>query len=97
MSDMESLAIQPNIYYTVEETAHLLRVPPQSVLRLLRSRQASGVKIGRQWRVLGGALLDLSAPGRETEAVLVSDWLGASRSSLREVWDNEEDAVYDQL
>lgn len=96
MSNME-LAIQPNVYYTVEETAQLLRVSPQAVLRLLRSKRARGVKIGREWRILGGALLDLAAREEETEATLVADWLGASLPSLREVWDNEEDAIYDQL
>jgi hypothetical protein len=55
------------------------------------------VKIGRQWRILGAALLDLSAHEEETEASLVHDWLAASTPSLREIWDNEEDAVYDQL
>ncbi len=39
----------------------------------------------------------LSVRERETEATLVADWLGASLPSLREVWDNEEDAIYDQL
>ena len=33
----------------------------------------------------------------ETEAALVADWLTASRASLVEVWDNDEDAVYDHL
>jgi len=26
---------------------------------------------------------------------MITEWLGASLSSLREVWDNEEDAIYD--
>ena len=95
--NLETLAIQPNVYYTVEETAHLLRVSPRAVLRLLHSGQAPGVKIGREWRVLGGILLNLSMRDYETEASSVAEWLGASASSLREVWDNEEDAVYDQL
>lgn len=53
MNHSESLTIQPNVYYTVEEVARLLRVSRQAVLRLLRSGQADGIKIGRQWRVLG--------------------------------------------
>jgi excisionase family DNA binding protein len=97
MSAIESLAIQPNVYYTVEEAAQLLRVSKQAVLRLLHSGKARGVKIGRQWRILGAALLDLSAQEEETEAPLVRDWLAASIPSLMEVWDNEEDAIYDQL
>ncbi len=35
-------------------------------------------------------------PEPESETALVHDWLNASLSSLMEVWDNEEDAVYDE-
>lgn len=97
MNTTETLTIQPNIYYTVDETAHLLRVPRSAVLRLLRSREAHGVKIGRQWRVLGSALLDMSAQDSDSERKQLEDWLTASIPSLKELWDNEEDAVYDNL
>lgn len=93
---MESLAIQPNVYYTIEEVSQLLKVPRGSVLLLLRTGRARGVKIGRQWRVLGATLLDLPVHA-EDEAAQVSDWLTVSASALREVWDNDEDAVYDHL
>lgn len=96
MHETESLAIQPNVYYTVEETARLLRVSRQSVMQLV-SQRSVGVKIGRQWRILGAALLNLPAPEEEGEATLVADWLTASTPSLREVWDNAEDAAYDRL
>ena len=33
----------------------------------------------------------------ETEGALTADWLAASTSSLQEVWDNEEDAIYDHI
>ena len=94
---MDTLAIQPNVYYTVEEAARLLRISRQAMLRLLRTGRARGVQIGRQWRILGAALLDLSGPPQEDEGALVAEWLEASKPSLEEVWDNEEDAVYDQL
>jgi excisionase family DNA binding protein len=97
MSTTELLAIQPNVYYTVEEAAGKLRVSPSAFLQLLRSGKAQGVKIGRQWRILGAALLELPGRQEETEAALVDTWLAASASTLREVWDNEQDAVYDQL
>jgi excisionase family DNA binding protein len=97
MSAIESLAIQPNVYYTVEEAAQLLRVSRQAILRLLQSGKAQGVKIGRHWRILGAVLLDLSVREEETEMSLVRDWLAASMPSLMEVWDNEEDAIYDHL
>ena len=97
MSALESLGIEPNVYYTVEEAAHLLRVSQQAVLSLLESRRVRGVRIDEEWRLLGAALLDLTAKGQESEASLVSDWLAASARSLKEVWDNEEDAIYDNL
>jgi len=97
MNGVESLVIQPSVYYTVEETADLLRVSQRTILRLLRTKQAQGVKLGREWRILGGALLDLSACEEATEAAAVADWLQASKRSLAEVWDNAEDAIYDQL
>ena len=40
-------------------------------------------------------MLDLSAREEESEASLMRDWQAASMPSLMEVWDNEEDAVYD--
>lgn len=37
-------------------------------------------------------------PGEsKQEILLVAEWLVASASSLWEIWDNEEDAIYDQL
>lgn len=33
----------------------------------------------------------------ESESALIRDGLALSERALREVWDNEEDAVYDQL
>ena len=97
MNSTEILAIQPNIYYTVDETADLLRVSRSAVLRLLRSREARGIKIGREWRVLGAALLDMSPQEKDGEREQVGEWLAASMPSLMEVWDNEEDAIYDHL
>ena len=38
-----------------------------------------------------------SEPGVSEDAEHVADWLQASKRSLQEVWDNDEDAVYDTL
>lgn len=97
MSALESLAIEPNVYYTPDEAAQLLRVSQHAVVLLLESGRVHGVRVGEVWRVLGAALLDLTAQEQESDASLVSDWLAASVQSLKEVWDNEEDAIYDQL
>ena len=61
MSVSETLAIRPNVYYTPEEAAQLLRVSEQDVMAMLQSGRAHGVQIGQHWRILGAALLDLSA------------------------------------
>src|SRR5207302_437452 len=53
------LEISPNTYYTPEEVATMLRVSRRNVLRLLEEGVARGVRIGRQWRILGRDLLDL--------------------------------------
>jgi hypothetical protein len=35
--------------------------------------------------------------GVEAEQEILADWLAVSSSSLREVWDNEQDADYDAV
>ncbi|MFN8497571.1 MAG: helix-turn-helix domain-containing protein [Anaerolineae bacterium] len=65
MSAIETLAIQPNVYYTPEEAAQLLRVSEQDVIDMLQSGRAHGVQIGPHWRVLGRILLDLSREKQE--------------------------------
>jgi excisionase family DNA binding protein len=92
-----STAIQPNAFYTPEETAEVLRVSIEAVMQLLESGQAPAVRIGEQWRVLGASLLNLVVPQGESESELVATWQAASQRSLRELWDNDEDAVYDHL
>jgi excisionase family DNA binding protein len=96
VENIESLIIQPNVYYTIKEAAQLLRISPKMLLKILQSKRARGIKIGRKWRILGKSLLDLTASDEE-QALLVSDWLNASKSTLSEIWDNEEDAIYDQI
>jgi excisionase family DNA binding protein len=64
MSKPELLII-PNTYYTPEEVAKLLRVSRRNVLRLLEEGAARGVRIGRQWRILGQDLLELPKSAAE--------------------------------
>lgn len=66
------------------------------MLELLRSGQVRGVKLGREWRILGGELLDMGARSEDTETGLVADWLEVSKRSLAGIWDNDQDAVYDK-
>lgn len=59
MSVTLPLEIQPNVYYTIDEAAQLLRVRSEEVFEMLRSGRVRGIQIGQQWRILGGTLLDL--------------------------------------
>jgi excisionase family DNA binding protein len=89
------LEISPNIYYTLEETAALLRVSRRSVLRLLEDGAARGIKIGRQWRILGSDLLRLPEAEEQTDAELTRSLMRLSEPAFARVWDNDEDSICD--
>jgi predicted transcriptional regulator len=62
--------------------------------------EAEAQKRGQEREVVAKMALEaFSARQREEEAesALVADWQALSYRSLWEVWDNEEDAVYDKL
>src|ERR1051325_9475336 len=92
------LEISPNTYYTPEEVATMLRVSRRNVLRLLEEGIARGVRIGRQWRILGRDLLDLPRQADEQiDRQLARSLLHLSEPAFTRAWDNDEDAVYDEL
>jgi excisionase family DNA binding protein len=91
------LEIRPNTYYTLEETAALLRVSRRSILELLESGAALGVKIGRHWRILGRDLLQLPQRDEWTDSELRRSLMRLSEPAFARVWDNDEDSVYDGL
>ena len=94
---MQDLEISPNIFYTAGEAASLLRVSPKSIRKLLKAGVARGIKIGRSWRVLGNDLLQLPSPDEMTDSELTRSMMKLSEPLLREVWDNEEDSIYDEV
>lgn len=94
---MPDLEISPNIYYTPEEVAAMLRVSRRSVRHLLESGIARGIKIGRHWRILGSDILRLPDADDPTTEEVQATLLRLSEPSFARVWDNEEDAIYDEL
>lgn len=94
---IQQLEIRPNVYYTVEETAAMLRVSRRSVQRLLESGIARGVKIGRRWRVLGSDILQLPSADELTDVQWTQSLMRLSEPAFMKVWDNDEDSVYDEL
>ncbi len=95
--DVRQLEIQPNVYYSLDEVAALLRVSRRSVAQLLERGIARGIKIGRHWRVLGSDLLQLPQQDEVTDTQLTRALMRLSEPAFARVWDNEEDAVYDNL
>jgi len=91
------LEIRPNTYYTLDETAALLRVSRRRIMELLESGLAPGIKIGRHWRILGSDLLQLPQREELTDAQLTRSLMRLSEPAFTKVWDNEEDSVYDGL
>ena len=96
-TETSQLQIHPNVFYTADEVASLLRVPRRAVGRLLENGTARGVRIGRHWRVLGSDLLQLARTEEPTDAPLVQGVTRLSEPAFARVWDNEEDAAYDSL
>ncbi len=43
-------------YLTPDEAAHVLRVHPGTIRRLLREGRLVGVRVGRQWRIAEDSL-----------------------------------------
>ncbi len=91
------LEINPNIYYTKEEAAAMLRVSSSAINRLLRTGCAKGVKVGRQWRILGSELLQMPEKYLPPDSSLSKSMKLLSAPAFAQAWDNDEDAVYDVL
>ena len=95
--NVSKLEISPNVYYTPDEAALMLRVPKRAFRKLLESGAAQGVKIGRYWRVLGRDLLQMSSPEELSDAELTQWMMRLAEPTLTKIWDNDEDAIYDEL
>lgn len=93
----QRLEISPNTYYTPEEVAAMLRVSRRSIHDLLEIGFARGIKIGRNWRILGSELLQLPRVDEATGMTLTQSLMHLSEPAFSEAWDNDEDAVYDDL
>ncbi len=94
---MQNLEVSPYISYTPDEVAAMLRVSRQSVSELLESGVTRGVKIGRNWRVLGSDLLQLPRADEITDTEMTNSLMRLSESAFMKVWDNDEDSVYDEF
>jgi len=72
---------------TVDQAADYLQVSKVTIWRWLSTGKLPGAKIGGRWRILR----------REIDGLLEGepDMAAASEAAFAEVWDNDEDAIYD--
>lgn len=91
MQTILSLEIKPNAYYTTTEAAKLLKTNKRSIESLLKKGQLYGIKLGKDWRLLGANLLALGESNGSSRVTFSK----LSAATFNRIWDNPEDAQYD--
>jgi excisionase family DNA binding protein len=79
---------------TVAEAAKLLKLHPQTLRRWIHQGKLSARRIGRQFRLPADELQTILRP-TQIEADGMMPMERAALTGLGELWDNEEDAIYD--
>jgi excisionase family DNA binding protein len=81
-------------YYTLEESAKLLKLHPQTLRRWIRQGRLRAKRFGKQFRL---RLEDIEQAAQPIfpEAGVLSHFDRMALASLAQLWENEEDAVYD--
>lgn len=80
--------------YTLEEAATLLNLRPQTLRRWIRQGKIPAKRVGKQWRLRRQDLEQAIQP-RTPNAQELNGFEQAALTSLTDVWDNAEDAIYD--
>lgn len=79
-------------YYTLEEAAKLLKLHPQTLRRWIRQGKLPAKRFGKQFRL---SLQDIEQAAQPPKGKEDERFAQMALASLAELWDNEEDAVYD--
>ena len=82
-------------YYTLEEAARVLKLHPQTLRRWIREGKLPARRFGRQFRLRPGDLEHVAQPALATETEEHRHFEQLALAGLAQLWDNEEDAVYD--
>jgi len=51
-----TLALNPDMVYTVDQLAEILQVSPKTARQVLRRGQIPAKKIGQEWRIMGESI-----------------------------------------
>ena len=77
-------------YYTIAEAAEMLKLHPQTLRRWIREGRLSAKRFGRQFRL---RLEDIERAAQPSAPPDLLDRI--SLAAMAELWDNTEDAIYD--
>ena len=82
-------------YYTLEEAAQLLKLHPQTLRRWIRQGKLPARRFGRQFRLRPDDLEHAAQPALSEEPEEHRRFEQLALAGLTQLWDNEEDAIYD--
>ena len=83
------------IYYTLAEAAQMLKLHPQTLRRWIRQGKLPARRFGSQFRLRLEDIEQTARPALPEAAEELSHFDRISLASLAELWDNQEDAIYD--
>jgi excisionase family DNA binding protein len=83
------------MYYTLEEAAQVLKLHPQTLRRWIREGKLPARRFGRQFRLRPDDLERAAQPAQADETEEHRRFEQLALAGLMQLWDNEEDAVYD--
>jgi len=82
-------------YYTLAEAAKLLKLHPQTLRRWIHQGRLPAKRFGKQFRLRLEDIEQAAQPPTPEGADELSHFDRMALASLAELWDNEEDAIYD--
>jgi excisionase family DNA binding protein len=80
-------------YYTIEEAATILKLHPQTLRRWIRQGKLPARRFGKQFRLRPEDFEHVAQPKVAQEESSNFDQLALA--AMADLWDNEEDAIYD--
>ena len=82
-------------YHTLEDAAKILKLHPQTLRRWIRQGKLPARRFGKQFRLRLEDIERAAQPTLPQEAEELSYFDRMALASMGELWDNEEDALYD--
>jgi excisionase family DNA binding protein len=82
-------------YTTLEEAAQILKLHPQTLRRWIRQGKLPARRFGKQYRLRVEDIERAAQPALSEDAEETDHFDRMALASLSGLWDNEEDAIYD--